>query len=93
MRKLCLSCRFETPQELKDQLCGAFCDQIGDTDELEFGYILPGHGAQGKQQWIVEAEDLRDMYEDYKGKKEIIMCRAKTNILNSNESNIPKTSE
>ena len=48
MRKLRLSCRFETPQELKDQLCDAFSDQIGDTDELEFGYISPGHGARGK---------------------------------------------
>lgn len=28
---------------------------------IEYGYIGPGHGARGKQRWIVNDDDLDDM--------------------------------
>ena len=33
------------------------------------GYIEPGHGLKGKQQWLVQDEDLVEMYTCYDGKK------------------------
>ena len=38
---------------------------------LSFGYIEPGHGLKGRQQWIIDDHDIVDMYEIYKG---IIWC-------------------
>ena len=37
------------------------------------GFIEPGHGAKGKQQWIVDDDDFCDMYKTYKGKKDITL--------------------
>ena len=36
---------------------------------IEMGYIEPGHGARGKQRWILNAGDLEDMYEAYTQEK------------------------
>jgi hypothetical protein len=38
-----------------------------------FGYIEPGHGAKGKQRWLISNEDLNDMYVAHEGKKEILL--------------------
>ena len=35
------------------------------------GYVSPGHGVRGKQQWLSDDIDLDDMYEEYDGEKEI----------------------
>ena len=45
-----------------------FSDILGDVkeDEMEMGFIEPGHGAKGKQHWIVDDDDLCDMYKTYK---------------------------
>jgi hypothetical protein len=40
---------------------------------LSFGYIEPGHGLKGRQQWIMDDHDILDMYKVYMGKKEIII--------------------
>ena len=41
--------------------------------DVELGYITPGHGAHGKQLWISDVTDIEDMYNEYRGKKEIIL--------------------
>jgi len=39
------------------------------------GYIEPGHGLRGKQQWLTRECDLEDMYRSLKNKKEVtIWC-------------------
>jgi len=49
---------------LKCTLKQNFSDIWGDVeeDEIETGFIDPGHGAKGKRHWIVEDDDLQDMY-------------------------------
>ena len=37
--------------------------------KLTFGYIIPGHGLKGKQEWITEDGDLENMYEVFCKKK------------------------
>ena len=37
------------------------------------GYIEPGHGMRGKQQWLTSDENLSDMYHTFAGKNEIIL--------------------
>ena len=36
------------------------------SDELDFGYIIPGHGFEGKQHLINDSANLRLMYDSYK---------------------------
>ena len=42
--------------------------------DLQVGYIIPGHGLRGKQEWLCEDSDLIDMYTLYKGKKDLLWC-------------------
>ena len=37
--------------------------------DYQCGYIVPGHGLKGKQKSLMTAEDLNNMYSDYKGKQ------------------------
>ena len=62
--------RFQDIESLQDKLRS----ESGDHGEIvEMGYTEPGHGAQGKQRWILNAGDLEDMYEAYSGKTEIML--------------------
>ncbi len=67
--------RFESVIALKRKLKKNFSDILGDVteDEIEMGFIEPGHGAKGKQQWLMDTDDLRDMYKTYEGKKDIML--------------------
>jgi len=62
---------FESVTALKCRLKQNFSDILGDVeeDEIETGFIEPGHGVKGKQHWIVEDDDLQDMYKHTKGKR------------------------
>ena len=41
------------------------------------GYIEPGHGVKGKQVWLVDDEDIAEMYTRFKAKQEITLwCHA-----------------
>jgi len=74
VRKLRVDSNFDTPEDIKQQLCEAFSEHIPNSDvDLEIGYISPGHGARGQQRWIIDNEDVQDMYEDYKGKNEVLL--------------------
>ena len=39
----------------------------------QIGYIEPGHGLRGKLRWLSSNDDLCDMYELFRGKKELIL--------------------
>ena len=42
-------------------------------DKFHFGYIIPGHGVKGKQQTVESSDDISEMYDQYRGRKEIII--------------------
>ena len=44
------------------------------------GYIVPGHGLRGKQEWLCENSDLKEMYTQYKGRKEIVLWCFPNNV-------------
>ena len=57
-----------------DGLKEAICEACKDDVTLEaFGYIEPGHGAKGKERWLVTPENLRDMYAIHGDKKEVLL--------------------
>ena len=68
VRKLRVQMHFSSLETLKEQLIENFNDLITDPYKLEFGYIGPGHGSRGKQNWITADEDVEDMYEEYNSK-------------------------
>ena len=45
--------------------------QTRDVD-IEFGYVKPGHGTKGRQEWIFSDKDLEQMYKEHIGKTEIM---------------------
>ena len=50
------------------------CKQFLDTDkDVQFGYVVPGHGKKGKQITILLNSDLQDMYGRYRKKTEILL--------------------
>lgn len=68
MDKLSDTHRFKSMDELRHSLM----------DHLKFqvetlGYIEPGHGLRGKQQWLNRESDLDDMYECTKQRKEVTL--------------------
>ena len=38
-------------------------------DQVEFGYIVPGHGPRGKKEWILDDSDAKKFLASFKGKK------------------------
>ena len=70
VRKWRTRIRFQSIESLQDKLRSELDNH---TEALEMGYIEPGHGAQGKQRWILNDGDLEDMYEAYSGRKEIML--------------------
>ena len=50
------------------------CEQYIEADkDVQFGFILPGHGKKGRQVPILLDSDLREMYKRYKKKTEILL--------------------
>ena len=39
----------------------------------EIGYVVSGHGAKGKECWLHTDADIKEMYEQHKVKKEILL--------------------
>lgn len=37
------------------------------------GYIEPGHGLRGRQNWLTSADDLKVMYPKHKRKQQIVL--------------------
>ena len=64
---------FSSVEELQRSLGEHFSDHISDINNLELGYITPGHGARGAQRWMVDEDDIADMYKEYEGRKEVML--------------------
>ena len=64
-----VTAKFDSLTELKEAI-NHVCKDVS-TEKL--GYIEPGHGSKGKQQWLTSNEDLMDMYTTHNGKKEILL--------------------
>ena len=70
--------QFEAPQFSSiDQLEEALREQCSDFISsqlcIQFGYIVPGHGRKGKQLSLTEVQDLSQMYEKYKKRKQVVL--------------------
>ena len=51
----------------------ASTDNMPPVKEVEIGYLEPGHGAKGKRCWLYTDDDLKEMYEKHKGKRELLL--------------------
>ena len=66
-----VSKRFPSVESIQSQLIKDFGDVLPSRKEdIELGYIKPGHGAKGRTQWIFTEEDL---YKEHAEKTEIII--------------------
>ncbi len=67
--------KFKSVRKLRSQLKRSLHDQLPDTheDDIEFGYVSPGHGAKGQQLWVTNGSDLKEMYASHAGKKKIMI--------------------
>lgn len=57
----------------KESILCSCKDYIEEDKELLFGYIVPGHGKKGKQLEVTSDKDLKEMYETYKRKRDIVL--------------------
>lgn len=64
---------FKDADHVRKELREAFPDRISCEAGDALGYIEPGHGCRGKQRWITSDNDVSQMYDDHKGKKEILL--------------------
>ena len=68
---------FKTVETFKASVLEA-CN--GDISTESFGYVEPGHGNRGKQQWLSGEEDLKDMYRAYCDKTEILLWAQRPSV-------------
>ena len=64
--------KFSRVDDLKNRLCEEFSDYMLGCN-ISFGYIVPGHGLKGKQRVISTDDDLATMYDEYRGKRCVMM--------------------
>ncbi len=68
IEKLSLKKQFTTISDVKQCLSDALKFQVENC-----GYLEPGHGLKGRQQWLVQDEDLQEMYAMYQKRREIML--------------------
>ena len=70
---------FTSKEEVRDEIMQILKSNkhIKDSDAIQFGYIMPGHGFKGKQRALQDDEDIGGMYDAYSGKKPPIILWAK----------------
>ena len=75
MDKWEVHCEYDGAEEMKSDLREKIEDlrYIGSQDDFCFGFVTPGHGVKGKQRSILLDEDLAEMYQQYRGRKEIVL--------------------
>ena len=88
VQKFRVNMKFSTISMLKEELVHCFPDRITKPPD-QVCYIQPGHGVRGKQRWLSSDQDLKDMYIDYLGKKEIILW---TYVSLPDDTPVPKAS-
>ena len=55
--------------------------QKPDVQNVELGYVGPGHGMKGKKVWLLTDGDVSNMYENHKGKPSIrLWCYSQKGI-------------
>ena len=59
--------------DLKQDILSSCEQYIEMYKELQFGYVVPGHGKKGKQLAVLSDEDLEEMYKKHKKKCEILL--------------------
>ena len=85
IQKLRITSQFQSIEELKNVLETHLASAKKPVTSV--GYVEPGHGAKGKQRWIINNEDLEDMYKIHEGKSEILMwCYEQTESDSSKSS-------
>ena len=65
--------RFQSVTEVQRELKQTFDKDVLQTQDkdIEFGYVKPGHGTKGTQEWIFFSDkDLEEMYKEHIGKTE-----------------------
>lgn len=63
---------FKKLDELKGTI-EEYCEDNVSVPIDSLGYVEPGHGAKGKQRWLITDADVADMYKAHQGKKEILL--------------------
>ena len=56
--------QFTSIEDIKDQLNELLKCKVAD-----IGFIEPGHGLKGKQQTLIDDDDIEEMYDMYKRKR------------------------
>ena len=66
---------FKSLGELKDFISGNLPSTIEapNLQEVEMGFIEPGHGGKGRKVWLLDNKDLERMYEVHQHKKQILL--------------------
>ena len=64
--------RFQSSKKSLLSSCKHYFDEDKDK-ELQCGYMEPGHGKKGKQFEVTSNKDLKEMYEMYKRKCDILL--------------------
>jgi len=73
-------------ETLRKDILSQFSDKLVD-GEIELGYIAPGHGLKGKQKWICSDDCLTEMYQEHKGKKEVMLWCVSKAVSRKRSSN------
>ena len=83
--------QIETISDLKSELLARFTDRL--SGDIEVGYIQPGHGLRGKQEWLCYDDDIQEMYDLHPRKKSILLwCFKKTSSDSSASRKRPRSS-
>ena len=75
--------------KLKESILSSCKHYIEEDKELQFGYIEPGHGKNGKQFELTSSGDLKEMYERYKKKRDILLWMKHSRKRPRSESDNP----
>ena len=62
-------------KDLKEIILDNFpeTELLPDDQDMEFGYIEPGHGLRGKKEWLSMDDDVTEMLQIHKDKKEVML--------------------
>ena len=62
-------------KDLKEIILDNFpeTELLPDVQDMEFGYIEPGHGLRGKKEWLSMDDDITEMLQIHKDKKEVML--------------------
>ena len=66
---------FKSLGELKDFISGNLPSTIEapNLQEVEMGFIEPGHGGKSRKVWLLDNKDLERMYKVHQHKKQILL--------------------